>query len=144
MKQQSHIFMWLHENTEINEVPDGYVGFVYLITNLKTGRQYVGKKNFFSTKRVKVKGRANKRKIKSESTWRDYFGSNTEINDDVILLGKDSFNREILHFCRSKAEMSYLEIKEQIERKVLFTDKYYNNFIGCRIHGKHLKNYSPQ
>lgn len=132
--------MWLYNNVELTEIPDNMVGFVYCITNLITGKQYIGKKNFFSTRRVKVKNRTNKKKIKKISDFGTYFGSSNLLLADVQTLGSDNFKREILHLCKSKGWMSYLETKEQIEREVLLKpDNYYNNFIGCRIHGNHLK-----
>jgi hypothetical protein len=132
--------MWLYNDVELTEVPEGYVGFTYCITNLKTGRQYIGKKNFYSNRRVAVKGRKTKKKVKSVSDWRNYYGSNAVLMDDVSNGEVGNFRRDILRLCKSKAEMSYYEIKEQIEREVLFKpDLFYNNFIGCRIHAKHLK-----
>lgn len=132
--------MWVFEEKELNEIPEQYIGFVYCITNLINGKQYIGKKNFYSTRRIKQKNKINKKKIKSESNWKLYFGSNDVLISDVEANGPHNFRREILHFCKNKAEMSYFEIKEQIDRRVLFLpEKYYNNFIGCRIHRKHLK-----
>tara|TARA_B100000242_G_scaffold253644_1_gene196045 strand:- start:262 stop:438 length:177 start_codon:yes stop_codon:yes gene_type:complete len=52
--------------------------------------------------------------------------------------GQDKFKREILKLCKTKGEMSYYEAKLQFENNVLFRDDYFNNFIGCRIHAKHL------
>ena len=132
--------MWLYNERELSDVPPDVVGFVYLITNLKTGRQYVGKKNFYSTKKVKVKGKARRRTIKTESDWKQYFGSNSVLVADVQASSGSDFKREILHLCHTKGEMALLETKEQINRDVLYhPDKFYNNFIGCRIHSKHLK-----
>jgi hypothetical protein len=132
--------MWLYDDTELTEVPEGYVGFVYLITNQLTGRQYVGKKNFFSTRRKRVAGKSRRKTITTESDWREYHGSNSVLVADVQTHGVQHFRHQILRLCKSKAEMSYYEIKEQIDREVLFKpEAYYNNFIGCRIHGKHMK-----
>lgn len=132
--------MWVYNDKELNEVPEGFIGFVYCITNLKTGRQYIGKKNFFSNLRIKVAKRKTRKKVTKESNWREYFGSNSVLVADVQNDDASNFKREIIHLCKNKATMSYFEIKEQIEREVLFKpDKYYNNFIGCRIHSKHLK-----
>lgn len=132
--------MWLLNGIELTDVPPDVVGFVYIITNLKTGRQYVGKKNFYSTKRVKVKNRTNRKRVISESDWVDYFGSNSVLVSEIQTGKKCDFKREILHLCYSKGEMALLEAKEQINREVLYhPDRYYNNFIGCKIHSKHLK-----
>ena len=57
----------------------------------------------------------------------------------LLLSGRERFKREIIRLCKTKGEMTYFEMKEQIDRKVLFDDKYYNEFIGGKIHSKHLK-----
>ena len=139
--------MWLHNNTVISELPDDCVGFVYLITNLTNQRMYVGKKlaKFSKTtyKTVTLKnGTKKKKKIKSkiDSDWLEYYGSSIELNKDVELLGKSNFRREILFFCKSKAECSYIEAREQFTRKVLETTDYYNGQISVRVHGSHILN----
>jgi hypothetical protein len=132
--------MWIYIGSELDDVPPNVVGFVYIITNLKTGRQYVGKKNFYSTKKVKVKGKTRRKSVTSESDWKQYFGSNSVLLADLQASSRGDFKREILHLCRTKGEMALLEAKEQINREVLYhPDKFYNNFIGCKIHSKHLK-----
>lgn len=139
--------MWLYNNEEISELPDDCIGFVYLITNLTNDRKYVGKKlsKFSKTtyKTVTLKnGTKKKKKIKSkiDSDWLVYYGSSIELNKDVELLGKDNFRREILFFCKSKAECSYIEAREQFTRKVLETTDYYNGQISVRVHGSHILN----
>ena len=137
---------WLYENTEVTEILDDYIGFVYLITNNVTGRKYIGKKlsKFSKTtyKIVKLKnGKKKRKKIKSkiDSDWQDYWGSSDELKKDIELLGVDKFTREVLYYCKSKAECSYIEAREQFTRKVLESDDYYNGQIVCRIHGSHIK-----
>ncbi len=139
--------MWLFEGNQIEQLPDDCVGFVYLITNTVTGRKYIGKKlaKFSKTtyKTVKLKnGTKKKKKIKGkiESDWQTYYGSSDELLKDVQTLGADKFTREILHYCNSKALTSYLEAKEQFDRKVLESDEYYNGHIQVRVHGSHIKN----
>ena len=138
--------MWLYKDVEVKTLPDDCVGFVYIIVNLKTNRKYVGKKlaKFSKTtyKTVVLKnGKKKKKKIRSkiDSDWKDYYGSSKELNEDVEKLGTENFKREILFFCKSKAECSYVESREQFFRKVLESDDYYNNNIMCRIHGSHIK-----
>ena len=138
--------MWLYKDVEVKTLPDDCVGFVYIIVNLKTNRKYVGKKlaKFSKTtyKTVVLKnGKKKKKKIRSkiDSDWKDYYGSSKELNEDVEKLGTGNFKREILFFCKSKAECSYVESREQFSRKVLESDDYYNNNIMCRIHGSHIK-----
>lgn len=139
--------MWLYNNEQINELPDDCVGFVYLITNLTNNRKYIGKKlakfSRTKTKTVTLKnGTKKKKKIrdKVDSDWLEYYGSSNELNKDIELLGKEHFTREILFFCKSKAECSYIEAREQFTRRVLETTDYYNNNIMCRIHGSHILN----
>ncbi len=139
--------MWIYNNEQIIELPEDCVGFVYLITNLTSNRKYVGKKlakfSRTRTKTVTLKnGTKKKKKIrdKIDSDWLEYYGSSNELNKDVELLGKENFRREILFFCKSKAECSYIEAREQFTRKVLETTEYYNNNIMCRIHGSHILN----
>ena len=138
--------MWLHEGKELDALPDDCVGFVYIITNTANGRKYIGKKlSKFSrttTKNVVLKnGTKKKKKVRSkiDSDWLDYYGSSIELQKDIEVLGKEHFTREILFFCKSKAECSYVEAREQFSRRVLESDEYYNNNIMCRIHGSHIK-----
>jgi hypothetical protein len=138
---------WLFEGTSVETLPEDCVGFVYLITNTITGRKYIGKKlaKFSKTsyKIVKLKnGTKKKKKIRSkiDSDWMDYYGSSDELNKDILTLGKENFTREILHYCKSKAHTSYLEAKEQFDRKVLESTDYYNGQISVRVHGSHIIN----
>jgi len=138
---------WSYQQNPITELPDDCVGFVYIITNLTNNRKYVGKKlaKFSKTtyKTIKKKdGTKKKKRVRSkiDSDWQEYFGSSIELNKDVESLGKENFTREILYFCKSKAECSYIEAREQFARKVLESTEYYNNNIMCRIHGSHILN----
>jgi len=137
---------WLYENTKIETLPEDCVGFVYLITNNLTGRKYIGKKlaKFSKTtyKTVKLKnGKKKRKKIRSkiDSDWQLYYGSNIELNKDIEQLGNENFTREILYYCRSKAECSYIEAREQFRHRVLESDDYYNGQISVRVHGSHIK-----
>src|SRR5210317_1148034 len=127
---------WTYEGKVIDQIPDEYEGFVYLITNLTTGQKYVGKKLAkFKTTKPPLKGKKNKRRGTKESDWRDYWGSSDRLNADVAGLGADKFTREILYLCKGRGEMSYLEAREQFERRVLETDEYYNGIINVRVGG---------
>ena len=127
---------WTYQGTPVEEIPDNYIGFVYLITNLTDGKKYIGKKLAkFKKTRPPLKGKKRKRKSLVESDWRDYWGSAEHLLVDVTHLGTAKFSREILYFCTSRAELSYLEAREQFDRKVLETDEYYNGIINCRIGG---------
>lgn len=127
--------MWYYDN-EIFEDKEDYVGFVYIITNLTNNKKYVGKKNFYFSKSKQVKGK--KKRIKVESDWRDYYGSNKELSADVDKIGKENFKREILKLCKSKGEFAYFEAKYQFDNQVLESDNWYNTWIMVRVHKKHL------
>lgn len=139
--------MWLFEGKEVTQLDDSVVGFVYIITNTVTGRRYIGKKlaKFSRTtyRVVKLKnGNKKRKKIKSkiDSDWQLYTGSSIELNQDIEKIGIENFTREILYYCRSKAECNYVEARTQFELKVLESDDYYNGQISCRVHGSHIKN----
>ena len=128
---------WTYQGNEITKIPEDVIGFVYLITNTTNGRMYIGKKLAkFKRSRPPLKGRKNKRRYKVNSDWQDYYGSSDDLTIDVNRLGKDKFKREILFFCKSKAELSYVEAREQFARKVLESNDYYNGHIRVRVHGK--------
>ena len=130
---------WTYQNKPVEEIPEGYIGFVYLITNLTSGQKYIGKKLAqFKKTRPPLKGRKLKRRSTVESDWREYWGSSDRLQADVQALGPENFTREILYLCKSKAEMSYLEAREQFERRVLESDEYYNGIINCRIGGSNV------
>ena len=129
---------WIYNQQLLSEIPEGYYGFVYNITNLLSNKQYIGKKLFFSQKQRQVKGK--KKKYKAESDWKDYYGSNEELKNDVELHGKDNFTRTIIHLCKTKGECSYYEAKYQFQENVLlFPELFYNSWIMCKVHRKHLK-----
>ena len=127
---------WTHQEKPIKKLPEDCIGFVYQITNIINDRMYIGKKLAkFKKSRPPLKGRVNKRRYKINSDWKDYYGSSDNLTIDIKRLGKDNFKREILFYCKSKAELSYIEAREQFARKVLESNDYYNGHIRVRIHG---------
>lgn len=76
-----------------------------------------------------------------ESDWRDYYGSNKHLQEDVKKMGEDFFHREILHICKTKGECAYMEAKEQFDREVLLTDDYYNGIISIKLGGNAVKSF---
>lgn len=131
--------MWTYNNEQYESTPEEYQGFVYEITELDTGKKYIGKKNFWKPKILpKTKSRKRKTRTRVESNWRSYFGSNQYVQELVERKGSKGFSREILKLCKTKGEMSYYEAKLQFENDVLLNDLYYNKIISCKIHQKHL------
>ena len=115
------------------------IGFVYEVTNLTNNKKYIGKKWFWSTRKLPpLKGKTRKRTVKKESDWQVYYGSSEEVKLLVEQHGEDNFKREILRLCKTKGECTYYEAKLQFDFDVLLRDDYYNEFIGCKIHSKHL------
>ena len=136
---------WTYRKRIIESLPEDCIGFVYLITNIVSGRKYIGKKlaKFKKTtyKTVTLKnGKKKKKKIRGtiDSDWQTYYGSSVELSKDVQALGSEKFTREILFYCKSKAECSYIEAREQFKHKVLESDDWYNGHIQVRVHGSHI------
>lgn len=128
---------WLF-NGEPYTDPGDNIGFVYVIHNKITNKKYIGKKFFWSTKRKQV-NKVRKR-YKAESDWKTYWSSSEELKLDVTALGKENFTREIIHLCKSKGELSYIELYEQVNQRALLRDDFYNGIIQVRIHKSHVKN----
>jgi hypothetical protein len=129
---------WLYKGELFTTVPKECFGFVYLITNLKTGQKYCGRKQFVSLRRKKVVGKRNRKHITKESDWQSYWGSSKEFSKVVEELGEDAFKREILFLCESKRELGYAEVAYQFKHDVLKAKlangeyEYYNANIASR------------
>ena len=132
--------MWYYNNKPFEYALGEYQGFVYVITDSSTGKMYVGKKGFWSKKTLPpLKGKTRKRRSVVESDWKTYHESSETVKQLLAEHGERNFHREILYLCKSKAEMGYLEAKEQFNRNVLLDDRYYNGIINCRVHRNHIR-----
>lgn len=134
---------WTYKDKDFTEadIGDNY-GFVYVITNIQTGKKYVGKKFFYSMKTKVLKGK--KKRLKVTSDWQTYYGSNKELQNHVTMLTESMFTREIIHLCKSKGECGYIEAKEQFDRGVLESDDYYNSWIMVRVRKSHIKAFNER
>lgn len=132
---------WKYKGKEFtSDMIGDYVGFVYAVTDTTNGMKYIGQKRFWSIIRLPpLKGKKRKRRIVKESDWKTYYGSSDNVKLVLEEKGPDNFEREILHLCYSKGMLNYEELREQVERGVLFKpDEYYNGIIQCRINRSHV------
>ena len=137
---------WYYHNEIFTEEQIGtYTGYIYLITELDTGKRYVGQKVFFNKVSKKpLKGKKNRRISKKYSDWQDYFGSNEELKQAVIDKGRDNYRREIIHLCKAKSEMNYLELYEIVTRHALLSEDYFNSWVSTRINKNQLKSFGVE
>lgn len=130
---------WTYNNEPFENTPEEYQGFIYQITELDTGKKYIGKKFFWAPKTLPVtKTRKRKVKTRVESDWKSYYGSSKDVQEQVKLKGESNYKREILRLCKTKGDCSYWELYEQMVNHVLLSDEYYNEFVGAKIHSKHV------
>lgn len=115
------------------------VGFVYCITEINSGKKYIGKKLFWTKVKRKPRGTKRVQRVQRESDWKKYYGSSNNLKLRLEYHGPLNYKREILYIGKSKGVLSYLETYEQFTRNVLVRDEYYNEIINCRINAKHLK-----
>lgn len=132
--------MWFYNGEPFtSEMIGDYTGFIYLITEKETGMKYVGKKLFTSVKKLKpLKDGKRRKSVRVETDWKKYWGSSEDFQALVEAKGEDSFIKEILHLCRTKGEMNYIEAREQFDREVLLRSDYMNGIIACKINHNHV------
>ena len=122
---------WLYDNKIVDEAPDGAFGFVYLITNVKSGKMYIGRKYFGKTRRVKKKGSKRRKVIRKDSDWRTYIGSSKTLQEN-IQKNKSLFSFKILAFGKTKGQVNYMEENIHHRFHVANSDRFYNDCIGPR------------
>ena len=118
-----------------------FYGFVYRITNLVTGYDYVGRKYFRTVRKLKpLVGFKRKRKVTKETDWQEYWGSSNRLTEDIEKLGKENFKREIICLCKTRGDTNYMEAKIQFDEDVLLNEKNYNGIIAVKIGVGSVKN----
>ncbi len=117
-----------------------FYGFVYRITNLTNGYDYVGRKYFKTIRKLNpLKGFKRKRKVSKETDWQDYWGSSKRLLEDIEKHGKHNFKREIICLCSSRGQTNYMEAKIQFDEDVLLKEDNYNGIIAIKIGGGSIK-----
>lgn len=136
--------MWLYKDKEIKDIedmPEGTIGFVYQVTHIPTGKKYVGKKSLYHKKtRPPLKGKKRKRVEHVESDWKTYHGSHVEVKNLLLEHGDSIFSREIIEFAKTKKGLSYLETKYLFQLEVLERqDEYFNSNIGGKWYPRDIE-----
>ena len=135
---------WYYKGTAFtsDDIND-FFGFVYCITNIESGKQYIGRKYFYQ----KRKPRGGKRRVTSESDWKKYYGSSDELSADRKLVGNAAFKREILSLHTRLGDVNYEETKQLFLNNVLMESldngepAYYNSNILGRYMRKNYGNF---
>jgi hypothetical protein len=129
---------WFYKGEQIEDVPEGTFGFIYLITNKLNNKKYVGRKYVSSTRKKpltakqKREGKKRQTKVTTESDWREYMGSSKPLLEDIAKYGKENFRFEILIFAETKGQTNFLEETAHHKFNVLIDPDFYNDSIGPR------------
>ena len=129
---------WTYQGTTFTsgDIND-FFGYVYCITNLQSGKKYIGRKYF--TQRRKPRG--GKRRVTSESDWKKYYGSSPELKADVKDFGKLNFKREIISLHKTLGKVNYEETRQLFLNNVL-TESLDNGepaYYNSNILGRYMK-----
>jgi hypothetical protein len=141
MQKNMKITEWTYNGQDFtSDMVGDYYGFVYRITNLVNGFDYIGRKYFKSKRKLKpLKGRILKRHRIVETDWKTYWGSSKRLLEDVEKHGKHNFKREIICLCDTRGQTNYMEAKIQFEEDVLIKENNYNGIIAIKIGGGSIK-----
>ena len=130
---------WIYNGKPFTSSDIGdYFGFVYLITNKSNNRKYIGRKYLWQFRTPKGK----KRKVKSESNWKEYYGSCPELKEDIDKFGRENFSRTILSLHKTKGKTNYEETRQLFVNNVLIESlddgepAFYNSNVLSRYFRK--------
>jgi len=123
---------WLEVGKDREFVPNlNKFGFVYIITNLRNGKAYIGCKQYMHYNRLKEK----------ESDWKTYTGSSKWLSKDIEEIGKKHFKFEIIAEYKNKRSLRYYELYYQMKYNVLSStmegsdeSAYYNSRVGGKFY----------
>lgn len=138
---------WMRNNHVFNEdLAERYFGFVYKITHKDSGKEYIGKKNFHSNRKMTAKELKEcedkrRKRVRKQSNWKTYNSSCTELQGDIAAYGEDAFEFEILCLCENSLNLSYWEEYFQFLHQVLIKESYNKNISGKYYSGR-IKKYS--
>lgn len=127
-----------HWNYPIDIDINNWFGFIYRIVEKSTGKEYIGKKQFWAMRKRSYKGRKNKKITYKESDWKTYTGSSNTLNKQIEENGKDQYLFLIESLHESKGSLYYAEVEKQVKENVLreclddgITPKFYNGQISA-------------
>ena len=138
------------EITNIKQLPEGAVGFIYILT-FSDGKRYIGRKSLYSVRKkplgkkalAEIKDKRLKKYeiIKKESDWNKYYSSNKTIKDKMKSGELDIESREIIKVCFTEKQMTYFETQALFCYGVLeYPEQYYNDNILGKFYKKDLSN----
>lgn len=127
---------WIYQGQALEEIPEKSYGFVYIIRQKSTGKQYIGRKYF--TKAGYKTVNKKRKKIRLESDWRDYWGSSPALLKAIEQFGQDDFEREIVRICYNRSECSYYESKLIFEHDAILSESFFNDWVSVKISSVHV------
>jgi hypothetical protein len=137
------------EYDSVDKFPEKCVGFIYKITNIRTGKFYIGRKSLFSNVKKKLTKKElaehtgpgkkpTKKLVTKESDWENYWGSNKVLLQEIKDSGTKHFRREVLKFCFNKKQLTYWEVHFQCVNEVLLSDRSYNDNVLAKFFRRDL------
>jgi hypothetical protein len=130
---------WIYNDRVVNsldEIPEGSIGFIYELTQISTGKKYIGKKNLYSHRTLPpLAGQKRRRKVVKESDWKNYYGSQADVKK-LVKENKQDFTREILKFVQTKKLLTYWETKYLFIKGVIEPE---SNYLNDNVEGRYFR-----